>query len=169
MLIGKYILVTFHILFAIRNFRGTCSSIEMLQRYMARENLITPVLNSVPSPQGSFGGLSSPNKAPSPPNWNMKHYKSVEFLSIFRISSHPAQTQNPHTNANPPIEIFLATVLPQPSATATDCKSGVPNRGYSYPQGVRDWTSRDTKVLGSQSSLYISYRAIYISKFFWGY
>jgi len=68
MLIGKYILVTFHILFAIRNFRGTCSSIEMLQRYMARENLITPVLNSVPSPQGSFGGLSSPNKAPSPPN-----------------------------------------------------------------------------------------------------
>jgi len=48
-------------------------------------------------------------------------------------------------------------------------RTGVPNRVYSYPQGVRDWTSRGTKILGSQSSLYISYRAIYISKFFWGY
>jgi len=48
-------------------------------------------------------------------------------------------------------------------------RTGVPNRGYSYPQGVRDWTSRGTKILGSQSSLYISYRAIYISKFFGGY
>jgi len=47
--------------------------------------------------------------------------------------------------------------------------AGVPNWGYSYPQGVRDWTSRGTKILGSQSSLYISYRAIYISKSFWGY
>jgi len=47
--------------------------------------------------------------------------------------------------------------------------SGVPNRGYSYPQGVRDWTPRGTKILRSQSSLYISYRAIYISKIFWGY
>jgi len=35
----------------------------------------------------------------------MKHYKSLEFLSIFRMSSHPAQTQSP------PIKNFLATVL----------------------------------------------------------
>jgi len=35
----------------------------------------------------------------------MKHYKSVEFLSIFRMSSSPAQTQSP-TIVN-----FLATVL----------------------------------------------------------
>jgi len=79
----------------MRNVRGTCSSIEMLKEYMARENLRTPVLNlnPVPSLQGSFGGLSPPNKAPSPPNWNMKRYKPVEFLSIFRMSSHPAQTQ----------------------------------------------------------------------------
>ena len=35
-----------------------------------------------------FGGLS-------PPNWSMKHYKSVGFLSIFRMSSPPAQTQSP--------------------------------------------------------------------------
>ena len=35
----------------------------------------------------------------------MKHYKSVEFLSIFRIWSPPRK------NAKPPIENFLATVL----------------------------------------------------------
>ena len=40
-----------------------------------------------------------------PPNWDLKHYKSVEFLSIFRMSSPPAQTQSP------PIENFLATVV----------------------------------------------------------
>jgi len=48
MLIGKYIFVIFHSLFLIRNFRGTCSSIEMLKRYMARKSLITSVLNPVP-------------------------------------------------------------------------------------------------------------------------
>ena len=69
MLIGKYILVIFHSLFVIRNFRGTCSSIEMLKGYMARESVITPVLNlnPVPSPRGSLGGLSPPNEAPIPP------------------------------------------------------------------------------------------------------
>jgi len=35
----------------------------------------------------------------------MKHYKSIEFSSIFRMSSPPAQTQSS------PIENFLATVL----------------------------------------------------------
>jgi len=40
----------------------------------------------------------------------MKHYKSVEFLSIFRVSS-PAQTQShPAEMQSPPIENFLATV-----------------------------------------------------------
>jgi len=29
--------------------------------------------------------------------------------------------------------------------------------GVLVPQGVRDWTSRGMKILGSQSSLYISY------------
>ena len=48
MLIGKHILVVFHSLFVIRNFRGTCSSIEMLKGYTARESLITPVLNLNP-------------------------------------------------------------------------------------------------------------------------
>jgi len=73
-----------------------------IEGYMARKCLIKRVLNlnPVPSPRGSIGGLSLPNKAPSPQNWNRKHYKSVEFLSIFRMSSHPAQTQSP------PIENF---------------------------------------------------------------
>jgi len=48
MLIGKYIFVIFHNLFVVRNFRGTCSSIEMLKRYMARESLGIPVLNLNP-------------------------------------------------------------------------------------------------------------------------
>ena len=45
MLIGKYIFVIFLNLFVIRNFMGTCSSIEVLKGYMARESLGTPVLN----------------------------------------------------------------------------------------------------------------------------
>jgi len=35
----------------------------------------------------AFVGLSTTNKAPSPPNWNTKDYKSVAFLSIFRMPS----------------------------------------------------------------------------------
>jgi len=38
----------------------------------------------------------------------MKHYNSVEFLSIFRMSRPPTETQSP------PIENFLVTVLPKP-------------------------------------------------------
>jgi len=38
----------------------------------------------------------------------------MEILSIFRMSSHPAQTQSPRRNAKPPIENFLVTVLPKP-------------------------------------------------------
>jgi len=45
MLIGKHIFVIFLNLFVIRNFRGICSSVEMLKGYMAREGLGTPVLN----------------------------------------------------------------------------------------------------------------------------
>ena len=45
MLIGEYIFASFLNLFVIRNFSGTCSSIEVLKGYMARESLGTPVLN----------------------------------------------------------------------------------------------------------------------------
>jgi len=30
---------------------------------------------------GGFGGLNPPKRSSKPPNSNMKHYKSVEFLS----------------------------------------------------------------------------------------
>jgi len=37
-----------------------------------------------------FGGLiHPPNKAPSPPNWNVKHYISVEFLPILEFQAPP--------------------------------------------------------------------------------
>jgi len=45
MLVGKYVFVIFLDLFVIRNFRGACSSIEMLKGYMARVSLVTPVLD----------------------------------------------------------------------------------------------------------------------------
>jgi len=45
MVIDEYIFVIFLNLFVVRKFGGTCSSIEMLKGYMARESLGTPVLN----------------------------------------------------------------------------------------------------------------------------
>ena len=45
MLICKYIFMFFLNLLVIRYFRGTCSSMEMLKGYMARQSLGTPVLN----------------------------------------------------------------------------------------------------------------------------
>jgi len=45
-----------------------------------------------PVATGGFARLSPTNKTPSPPNLNMKHYKSVGFLSNFKMSSDPAQT-----------------------------------------------------------------------------
>ena len=53
---------------------------------------------------GAFGGLAPQTKLQAPPNWNIKHYKSVEFLSIFSVKP-------PRRKAKPPIENFLATVL----------------------------------------------------------
>ena len=38
-----------------------------------------------PVATGGFDGLISPNKDPSTPNWNMKHYKLVEFLSKLNV------------------------------------------------------------------------------------
>jgi len=46
----------------------------------------------------------TPNNAPSPPKWNMKHYKSVEFCQFL-------QCQAPLHRRKPPVEDFLATVL----------------------------------------------------------
>jgi len=38
-----------------------------------------------PSPREGFVGFTPPNKAPTPPNWNLKYYKSMEFLSNFNV------------------------------------------------------------------------------------
>ena len=44
MLVSKYVFVIFLSLFVIRNFRGTCSSIEMLKGYIGKVSLGTPDL-----------------------------------------------------------------------------------------------------------------------------
>jgi len=44
---------------------------------------------------GALVGLASQTKLHDHPNWNMKHYKSVESLSNIQNSSPPAQTQSP--------------------------------------------------------------------------
>ena len=41
-LIGKHVFIILFILFVIKDFRGTCSSVEMLNGYMAREIFVKP-------------------------------------------------------------------------------------------------------------------------------
>jgi len=55
-----------------------------------------PKPKSCPVAAGIFRGLSPPNKAPSPLNWNMKHYKSLEFLLILECQATP-----PHKRKDP--------------------------------------------------------------------
>jgi len=42
----------------------------------------------------------------------MKHYKSVEILSIFSVKPPSTNPKAPAKTQSPPIENFLATVLP---------------------------------------------------------
>ena len=58
-----------------------------------------------PVSTGAFDGLIPQTKLQSLYIWNMEHYKSVELLPIFKMSSPPRR------NAKPPIENFLATFL----------------------------------------------------------
>ena len=44
---------------------------------------------------GRLGVLAPPNEASSPPNWNMKYYKSVDFLLIFWVSNPPHKPKPP--------------------------------------------------------------------------
>ena len=60
----------------------------------------TTLVHSLLSPVATGGvgalvGLAPPEQSSKPPNWNMKHYKSVEFLSIFRMSSSPNKRKAP--------------------------------------------------------------------------
>jgi len=55
----------------------------------------------------STGDLTNPKQNYNAPNWNVKHYKSVEFRKLLE-SQAPPQTQSP------PIENFLAAVPIKP-------------------------------------------------------
>ena len=62
-------------------------------------------LHNLPRPVatgGRFGVLAHQKNSKPPPNWNMKHYKAVEFLSIFGVSSPPEQTQSPTAETQTP-------------------------------------------------------------------
>jgi len=61
-------------------------------------------IHSVPSPRGDLVGLAPQTKLQAPPNWNVKHYKLVEFLSNLNVKP-------PVRERKPPIDDFLATVL----------------------------------------------------------
>ena len=53
--------------------------------------------------RGALVGLARPNKAPSPPNWNLKHHKSVEFLSIFIVKPPLHERKAPPYNRKAPL------------------------------------------------------------------
>ena len=63
---------------------------------------------------GSFGGLSSSKQSSKPPNWNMKHYKLVEFLSDSNVNPPCTIVKPPRANVKPPIDDIPATVLTTP-------------------------------------------------------
>ena len=89
---------------------------------------INILLLGVTSPRGggAFGGLSPPNKTPSPPNWNTKHYKSVEILSMFRVSSPPAQTQStPAEMQRPLLKTFWRRFCAGCVTSSTNFSKGV--------------------------------------------
>jgi len=54
-------------------------------------------LRLVPSPRGALVCLSPQTKLQASPNWNLKHYKSVEFLSILNVKpTLPERKPPPH-------------------------------------------------------------------------
>ena len=73
---------------------------------------ISPQFCSAPSPRGCFGGLSPPNKAPSPLKLERETLLISGVLVNFIMSSPPPHKRKaPRRTAEPPIENFLATVL----------------------------------------------------------
>jgi len=59
-------------------------------------------LHAVLSPRGSFGGLAPPDKAPSPPNWNMKHYNQLSFCQLFNVKPPRTNPKTPSRTTKPP-------------------------------------------------------------------
>jgi len=83
-----------------------------MQSIGARMGFIDFMLLPVPLPRGVFVGLRPlQTKLQVLPNWKMKHYKSDEILSIFRVSSPRTNAKLHEETKSPPIENFLATVL----------------------------------------------------------
>ena len=55
-----------------------------------------------PVAKGGYWGLNPPNKAPSPPNWNVKHYKSVSSVNFQSVESPCKNPKPPRKNAKRP-------------------------------------------------------------------
>jgi len=51
---------------------------------------------------GDLVGLAPQTNLEAPPNWNMKHYKSVEFLLDLNVKPPLQKCQAPRTNLKPP-------------------------------------------------------------------
>jgi len=91
-----------------RCYSNTCSLwISRMQRWLhcklwsecalTRFTAIICEMISVPSPRGALVGLAPLNKAPSLPNWNVKHNKSVHFLSNMNVKSPMHKRKAPYS------------------------------------------------------------------------
>ena len=93
---------------SIREKNALASSYSPLQDCADRfikYNYICRSLHALPTTPrrhgGALVGLAPRNKAPSTPK--LKHYKSEEFLSIFRMSSSPRKRKSPPHNSKAPL------------------------------------------------------------------
>ena len=78
---------------------SSCSPLQDCADRFIKYNYICRSLHALPTTPrrhgGALVGLAPRNKAPSSPK--LKHYKSEEFLSIFRMSSSPRKRKCPPT------------------------------------------------------------------------
>jgi len=64
---------------------------------------------AVPSPRGALVGLVPQTKLQAPTNWNMKHFKLVEFLA--NLNAKPPIHEHKALLSGDGIDDFLAAVL----------------------------------------------------------
>ena len=112
-----------------RVFWGT-QIFSLCPTHFSRRKIFQGGISPVPSPRVALVGLAPKRSSKPPPNWKMIHYKSEGLLSIFSMSSPPAQTQSP------PTENFLTTVLDFPlvtglTITTTNCTKGISGEAHS--------------------------------------
>jgi len=65
---------------------GKCNSCFVTIPNNTEEEILLPG-RLIPSPRMDFGGLSPQTMHQAPPNWNMKHYKSVEFCQFLQCQA----------------------------------------------------------------------------------